>query len=488
VSGDLQGGSGYLVLGLGVAGLAAAATLLRDPAGRRVVIWDAADTSATRARARRLRGRGAEVHLGDAGAQLVDRDWNAIVKSPGIPSDVPLLCHARARGIEVIDELELAWRRCRQPVVGVTGTNGKSTTCALLAGVLRAAGSEVHVAGNTEFGPPLSAAPRTGWIVCEASSFQLEAAPTFQPSVAVFTNLTPEHLDRHGSMARYGAAKRTMFLGAKATAGRSIVNLDDAFGRQLAQALTAAGAEVVTYGFDPEADVRLAEATWDMRSARLRVNTRWGDLDVRTRLPGHHNARNTVASIAAGLSWGIGPEEIADAVAFVAPPPGRWVTIAEGQPFDVLVDYAHTPDGLDQVLRAIRSVLRARGCGRLRAVFGAVGLRDPSKARASARVLAHLSDHLILTTGSAPRDHRILRLRELARAARNAARMELVLDRPAAIARALAAAHPGDVVAVLGLGALRRQVLDATGATRSHSDADAVRACLQQLRDPAACA
>jgi UDP-N-acetylmuramoyl-L-alanyl-D-glutamate--2,6-diaminopimelate ligase len=411
-----------------------------------------------------------------------------IVKSPGIGFDVPLLDPRRVRDAEVIDELEFGWRRCRRPVAAVTGTNGKSTTSALIAAVLSAAGHRVALAGNTEFGPPLSAAPDCDWIVCEVSSFQLEGAPTFRPRLAVFTNLSPEHLDRHGSMARYGAAKRRMFVGPSGTAGSSVVNIDDACGRDIARAVASAGGELTTYGSSDAADVRIQSADWDLETARLRLCTPAGAIGLETRLPGLHNAHNVAAAIATAVRLDVLCDDVLRAVESAEAPPGRWQVIDHEHPFTVLVDYAHTPDGLAQVLGAVRKVVARQGTGRVFTVFGAVGLPDENKACASARVLSELSDELVLSTGSAPRSARVARLAELARAADRGARERIVLDRAAAIEQAISEARAGDVVAVLGLGALDRLTLDANGAVTPHRDADAARSALGRRTELASCA
>lgn len=485
---DPAGGT-YLVLGLARAGQAAAEALLGDPGSPRVLVWDRSRAVATAARARPLRRRGAEVWLGGDGTDVPDPGRPlTVVKSPGVAFDVPLLRSRRTRGAEVIDELELGWRRCPVPVAAVTGTNGKSTTSALLAAVLSAAGHEVALAGNTEFGPPLSAVPACDWVVCEVSSFQLEASPTFRPRLAVFTNLTPEHLDRHGSMARYGAAKRRMFVGDCGTAGCSVVNIDDPFGRKLARTVVKAGGELITYGFGAGADVQVERADWTLHRARLHLRTPSGAVELSTRLPGMHNARNVAAAVAAAHRLRVPMDGVTDAIASVRAPPGRWQLVDEGQPFTVIVDYAHTPDGVAQVLGAIRSVVAQRRTAAVRTVFGAVGLPDLAKARDTARALSELSDELVLSTGSAPRSPRVVRLAELRSAANRSPRVRVVLDREAAIGSALAAARPGDVVAILGLGALPRITLDAAGTVVPHRDAEAARRALRRMAEVASCA
>jgi UDP-N-acetylmuramoyl-L-alanyl-D-glutamate--2,6-diaminopimelate ligase len=478
----------YLVVGLGRAGCAAADALVAAHAAERVYAWDSATTGGACVGARRLRHRGVDVWLGGDGLSALDAAGTGatVVKSPGVDLDIPVLQAAGSRGLRVFDELELGWRLSERPIVGVTGTNGKSTTAKLIAAALQAGGHSAHLAGNTEFGPPLSAAPADGWTVCEVSSFQLETSPSFLPDIAVFTNLTPEHLTRHLTMERYGAAKRAMFVRGKRTAGTAVVNCDDPYGRRLARDVVAAGGRVLSYGFDTGADIAIERVDWDVREARLSLRTPTGVVECSTRLPGVHNAANTAAAIAMVHALGLPAQEVAGALACVEPPPGRWEVITKSEPFDVIVDYAHTPDGIRQVLQTARAIVGTREDAGLRAVFGAVGLRDPEKARASGRLLGALSDHLILTTGSAPRDPRIVRLGELRCAASGGGAMvETVLERPAAIERAIAAARAGDVVVVLGLGALQRMVIDAAGTVCPNDDRQVVRETLARMGTPA---
>ena len=195
----------YVVAGLAKAGAAAAAAL-RSVSEEPVIAWDEHRCEPTEAAAVRLSSLGVEVVFGHPDG-LLDSNGGVgcLVKSPGIPADIPLIAAAEARGIPVIDELELGWRLGSHRLIAVTGTNGKSTTVALLQRALERAGMATMVAGNSDLGPALSAVPATeaDWIICEVSSFQLEATTHFLPEVALFTNLTHDHLHRHGTMAAY---------------------------------------------------------------------------------------------------------------------------------------------------------------------------------------------------------------------------------------------------------------------------------------------
>ena len=474
----------YLIAGLGRAGTAAARALTACPAAERVLAWDSATGSRVRGTARRLRGRGVDVYLGGDGLAALTAAGPAatVIKSPGIDPDAPMLRRARESGACVIDELELGWRLSSRPVVGVTGTNGKSTTSRLIEAVLRGAGHSVELAGNTEFGPPLSECHSGEWTVCEVSSFQLQECPHFLPDIAVLTNLTTEHLDRHRTMEGYAAAKRRMFVRPEGVAPLAVVNSDDRLGRDLAHEIRALGGRVLTYGFADGADVHIGRAEWDMRAASLVLGTPAGAVELKTRLPGPHNASNVAAAVTVAYALGLPAATLAPLIGEVSAPPGRWELLTTLAPFDVLVDYAHTPDGIRQLLRTVRAAIEGRDGARVHTVFGAVGLREPEKARQTGRLAGELSDRLILTTGSAPRDHRILRLDELRRAATGRCEIEVVLERRAAIRRAIDTARPGDVVAVLGLGALGGQTLDGAGTSVPHDDRVAVREILARAQ------
>ncbi|HEX2045346.1 MAG TPA: Mur ligase family protein, partial [Gaiellaceae bacterium] len=195
-----------LVLGLARSGEAAALAL-----ARRGVAVVGADRD-TDVDGGRLRAAGVEVVLGAEDPALLD-GVDLLVKSPGVPSEAPLAAAARERGIAVWSEIEVGSRLLANPLLGVTGTNGKTTTAELLGAVFRAAGRPVAVAGNV--GRPLTGLDGViaddAWVVCELSSFQLEDIEAFRPRIAVLLNLTPDHLDRHGSFEAYRAAKLRIF-------------------------------------------------------------------------------------------------------------------------------------------------------------------------------------------------------------------------------------------------------------------------------------
>jgi UDP-N-acetylmuramoyl-L-alanyl-D-glutamate--2,6-diaminopimelate ligase len=472
------------VAGLGRAGRAAIDALTTLPTTGCVTAWDHSTDGATRSIARGLRRRGIEVSLGGDGLSALDAagPGSTVIKSPGIDLRKPLFQHARKRGLEVFDELELGWRLSEGPIVGVTGTNGKSTTAKLITRVLSAAGHPAALAGNTEFGPPLSATTTDGWIVCEVSSFQLEATPSFLPDMAVFTNLTLEHLARHVDMENYGAIKRRMFVRGERAVRTAIVNIDDPFGRRLAADVSGAGGRVVSYGFDAGADIRVAGSTWDMREAQHRVHTPDGEVRCRTKLPGRHNASNVAAAFAVGHALDLSAESTSRALLDIDGPSGRWEIIEGPQDFDVVVDFAHNPDGIRQLLHTARAVTDRRDGASLRAIFGPTGAHESVKDREIGRLARALSDHLVLTTGTLNFDGRIARLHELRRAATGGGKLEIVLDRRAAIERVIASAQPGDIVALLGMGSLGQLVVDAAGTAFPFDDRQVARASLERTK------
>ena len=220
-----------------------------------------------------------------------------VVKSPGVPEQAAPVAAARARGVPVIAEVELAARLLPNPILGVTGTNGKTTTTALLGAVFEAAGRPVEVAGN--IGRPLSSlvgsAPRDAWVVCELSSFQLEGVETLRPRVAVLTNLEPDHLDRHGGLAAYREAKLRLFARQQAE--------DAAVVPRGFPAVPGAGRRVEFAGDDP--------------------------LPAEPRLPGAHNRENAAAATAAARAAGIAAAAVAAALTTFAGVEHRIEQVAE---------------------------------------------------------------------------------------------------------------------------------------------------------------
>jgi UDP-N-acetylmuramoyl-L-alanyl-D-glutamate--2,6-diaminopimelate ligase len=449
--------------------------------------WDGIEAERTKRVRDEVRALGIAAVLGGDGRELLDADPppRCLVKSPGLPLDAPLVAEATHRGLTVIDELELGWRLDRRFTLGITGTNGKSTVAALAAAALERAGHPAAVAGNTVFGPPLSAlAPDTAEVaVVEVSSFQLEGCPTLLPDAAAFTNFSLDHLDRHGTMRAYGEAKRRLFLRAHTAVALAVVGVDDAFGRSLARDLETRRSRVSRVAVSTAADYRLAHWAWEEGRARVVAETGRDRLELITRLPGEHNALNALIALALGDGLGLPRAATLAALEETPAPPGRLEPVAGG-PFDVLVDYAHNPEGLRESLRTGRAMIGGRG-GALRVVVCALSIVTPEQRHAMGREAGRGADDVVLTTDRVsqdePPDELPSGLAEGARSAGGA--VEVIPDRGEGIARVLARARPGDVVMVLGRG-VRTRTLDREGRPMTFDDREETRRALAAVHRP----
>jgi UDP-N-acetylmuramoyl-L-alanyl-D-glutamate--2,6-diaminopimelate ligase len=344
----------------------------------------------------------------------------------------------------------------RLPVVGVTGTNGKTTTVHLLAAVLRAAGRPTGVIGTLQGGLTTPEAPvlqrrLAGFaaggcqaVAMEVSSIALDQhrADAIEFAAAVWTNLTQDHLDYHGDMGAYFGAKAALF--APGRCRLAIVNTDDPWARRLLAQLEV---PAEAYG--------LADAE-DLRLSPRHSAFRWRGTRVELPMGGRHNVANALAAATAAAALGLAPEAIAQGLAGAEPVPGRWEAVDAGQPFTVVVDYAHTPDGLEQVLTAARG---AAGGHRVLVVFGCGGDRDRAKRPRMAARAAALADVAVLTSDNPRSEDPLAIIREAAAGAPAAAPLVVEPDRRAAIALAVGQAAPGDIVVVAGKGHETGQVV-----------------------------
>jgi UDP-N-acetylmuramoyl-L-alanyl-D-glutamate--2,6-diaminopimelate ligase len=350
------------------------------------------------------------------------------------------------------------------PVAGVTGTNGKTTTAYLLRSILEAAGRRPGFLSNIErrvggesrpvvlntpesvdlqrlFREMLAAGDDA--CVMEATSMasskgRLEGT---RFAVLVFTNLTQDHLDFHGTMESYFDAKRRLF----AQADRAVVNVADEWGRRLAAELPDAIA------FDAAGD----------------------SLDADLRLKGRFNRENAAAAAAAARALGIGEDAIRSGLEAVHLVPGRFEIVDEGQPFTVVVDYAHTPDALETMLEAARELTRG---GRVICVFGAGGDRDRDKRPMMGRIVRELADDALVTSDN-PRSEDPA---TIAADVVDGLDLEMELDRRRAIERALEAALDGDVVVIAGKG--HEQGQEIAGQKLPFDDREVAREGLRRLR------
>jgi UDP-N-acetylmuramoyl-L-alanyl-D-glutamate--2,6-diaminopimelate ligase len=341
-------------------------------------------------------------------------------------------------------------------LVGITGTNGKTTTaflvrhlfkaaghsCGLLGTVKRVvAGMEEEVERTTPEAIDLQHTFRRmvdgGDVACamEVSSHALELGRVSGISFAcrIFTNLTQDHLDFHETMEDYFLAKRRLFE----EGGLAVVNIDDEYGRRLAGEI-----DCVTFSIEREADYRARDVEFDLMGSRFGCETPGGELQIESPLPGLFNVQNVLGAVAAVRSLGV--EEIS--LKGFGRVPGRFEPVDEGQDFGVLVDYAHTPDSLENVLRAAREVTR----GRLHAVFGAGGDRDRGKRPLMGDAARRLADRVLVTSDNPRSEAPEAIIDEIMQGAGPDAEREV--DRRRAIALAIDSAEPGDVVVIAGKG------------------------------------
>jgi UDP-N-acetylmuramoyl-L-alanyl-D-glutamate--2,6-diaminopimelate ligase len=369
-------------------------------------------------------------------------------------------------------------------LVGITGTNGKTTTSYLVEALLRARGGATGIIGTIQYviGRETRPAGQTtpealelramlarmreegvGGVVLEVSSHALALARVdgLEFDVAVFTNLTQDHLDFHGTLGEYRSAKRRLFelLARSSKPDRvAVVNADDPAGAAMVAGLPL---EVLTYGLAPGAQVRAAGYTSALDGIRLTVDTPRGRLELASSLIGEHNVLNLLAATATGLALGLAPAPIAGALAEVRGVPGRFEQVRAGQPFLVVVDYAHTPDALERVLATARRLTR----GRLAAVFGCGGDRDRGKRPLMGAIAARLCDRVWVTSDNPRSESPEAIIDEIVAGLRgvtdDASRYATQPDRRRAIADALAWAAPGDTVVIAGKGHEPYQIVGA---------------------------
>ncbi|HEV2784929.1 MAG TPA: UDP-N-acetylmuramoyl-L-alanyl-D-glutamate--2,6-diaminopimelate ligase [Solirubrobacteraceae bacterium] len=350
--------------------------------------------------------------------------------------------------------------------IGVTGTNGKTTTTYLVRALLEAAGeqtgllgtvtsivagAERPVARTTPEAIDLQAtfaAMRDGGdthCVMEVSSHALELrrADAIHWDVAVFTNLTQDHLDFHPTMEEYFAAKCRLFVEGRPQV--AVINIDDPYGARLAAELRGVVPELVTVAIDNDgADLRATE----IESAFTGSTFVAGGLELRSPLPGHFNVMNVLGAVATVRALGVDDETIVAALPEAGRVPGRFEPVEEGQEFAVLVDYAHTPDSLENVLAAARPLT----AGRLICVFGCGGDRDRGKRPQMGAISARLADTTIVTSDNPRSEDPAAIVDEILAGIDDRGATEAIVDRHAAIERAVALAEHGDIVVIAGKG------------------------------------
>ncbi len=362
-------------------------------------------------------------------------------------------------------------------LVGITGTNGKTTTAYLLHSIFEAAGIKTGLFSTIEYRVGVQAFPAyhttpeslelAAYLaevahcggkaaVMEVSSHALAQSRVwgFRFSAAVFTNLTGDHLDYHEDMESYFAAKRRLFEGTGTPPPElGIINLDDPWASRL---LDMPLKRRVTYGVEGDAQVRARHVSLSPAGIRAALTTPGGKIEIESPLVGGANVMNILAAVACAEGLGLGRNAIREGVARLRQVPGRFEKVDEGQPFLVIVDYAHTHDALRSVLETARDMTR----GRLISVFGCGGDRDRTKRPKMGEVAGTLSDSVVLTSDNPRSEDPILIMNDAMVGLQKSGRPYVAeVDRETAIRKALEQAREGDTVLIAGKGHETTQIL-----------------------------
>ena len=426
----------------------------------------------------------------DFAADAVERGTVALVVERVLQLDVPQLVVLDSRIAMAIAADAFFGEPTRTlEVAGVTGTNGKTTTAFLLHAVLTAAGRRPGLLGTVEarvggerrevvrttpeaidlqrtFREMLDAGDRS--VAFEASSHasELHRLDRVRFDALVFTNLTQDHLDFHGDMEAYFQAKRRLFAGAGAPP--AAVNVGDPYGRRLAAELDCAHrAPLVTFGLAADAEIHPERLELGTGGIRMRA----GGIDVESSLRGRFNAENILGVLAAAELLDVDPDETTAGIAALPGVPGRFEAVDEGQPFAVIVDYAHTPDSLENVLATARGMTE----GRVLVVFGAGGDRDRTKRPLMGKVAVDGADVVVVTSDNPRGEEPLAIIQDVLQGAGTG--VEIDPDRRSAIRHTIGLAAEGDVVVIAGKG--HEQGQEIGGETLPFDDREVAREALR---------
>ncbi len=376
-------------------------------------------------------------------------------------------------------------------LVGVTGTNGKTTTSYLVRAILEAAGHRAGLIGTIQYQAGGIAIPATHTtpeslelqelfaqmkqagctaISMEVSSHALDQSRVYGLDfrVGIFTNLTQDHLDYHHSMEKYFAAKKILFDGL-AEHATAVVNADDPRHERITESGKAAR---IRFGIKNEADIRATDLNMSMTGTTFSVQETSGTTKVTTPLIGRFNVSNVLAAYAAGRALGIGTREILAGIAAVKNVKGRFERITAPAGWTAVIDYAHTPDAMENCLRTLHDLMPRRNRGRIITVFGAGGDRDRTKRPLMGRMAAQFSDVIVVTSDNPRTENPERIIDDIMKGIKNHPNVSRDADRRSAIEFALGIAERGDAVLIAGKGHEDYQVV---GKERSHfSDREVV--------------
>ncbi|MBD3918418.1 UDP-N-acetylmuramoyl-L-alanyl-D-glutamate--2,6-diaminopimelate ligase [Paenibacillus sp. PR3] len=430
----------------------------------------------------------------------------AVVAERPIEVDVPMILVKNSRhALAVLSAHFHRYPSSELKLIGVTGTNGKTTTAHMIEAILRHAGNIAGLMGNigtrigdttfttdinTQEPPVLQANLRRmvdancTYAVMEVTSQGIDAGRVLGCDfrTAVFTNITQDHLDYHGTMDNYIAAKGHFFsrLGNRFSADPNackfaVLNADDQASAVFKQ-LTAA--HILTYGIQTDADVKAEDIRMTAQGTAFRAVTYKGTIEMQMAMVGTFNVYNALAAITTALAEGLTLETIRDGLASLPGVPGRLEIVDEGQPFLVLVDYAHTPDGLDNVLRAVKAFAE----NKIITVFGCGGDRDRTKRPIMGGISAEYSDYVIVTSDNPRSEDPTRILSDIEEGLREklypSDQYVLIENRAAAILHAITMATPGDVVVIAGKGHETYQIT--TDETIHFDDREVAREAIRE--------
>ncbi|HXD66845.1 MAG TPA: UDP-N-acetylmuramoyl-L-alanyl-D-glutamate--2,6-diaminopimelate ligase [Solirubrobacteraceae bacterium] len=418
-----------------------------------------------------------------AAALVVERPLNLGVPEVQVPSVRVAMAPAAARfhGDPT----------ARLQTVGVTGTNGKTTTAFLVRALLEAAGRRTGLLGTVKsviggvehevlrttpeaidlqrtFAEMLDAGDEACVMEVSSHALALHRADAIHFAAGIFTNLTQDHLDFHETMEQYYEAKRLLFT--ELAPAHAVVNVDDPYGARLAAELDGTA---ITFALEHDASYRAGAVQTGLDGSHFAVRGPDGVFELSSPLTGRFNVSNVLGAFATARALGVNADTAIEAIAASGQVPGRFESVAEGQDYAVLVDYAHTPDSLQNVLEAARPLTS----GRLHVVFGCGGDRDRGKRPLMGEIAARLADRVIVTSDNPRSEDPAAIIDEIL--AGSGGDVEHEVDRRVAIDRAIATAERGDVVVIAGKGHEQGQEFEA-GRKIPFDDVTVVRESLQR--------
>ena len=384
-------------------------------------------------------------------------------------------------------------------LVGITGTNGKTTTAYLVASIPEEAGEPVAMTGTVEYRlgkqrfkadrttpestdmqrllrQAVEIGCRTAVMECSSQAMDFHRCDELEYAVAVFTNLTRDHLDYHKTMENYWYAKQRLFDGRLGTRPKiSVINADDPYGVELAAKLEKEGLRVVRYAVNADADVTARDAEFSLSGMKFKLSTPEGTRNFHSPLVGPPHIYNTLAAVASGLALGYSLDIVTSALEKCTGAPGRFERVTHSGDFSVVVDYAHTDDALLNVLKTAREVVQ----GKIITVFGCGGDRDRSKRAPMGEAAGILSDVVILTSDNPRTEDPEQILCDAEEGIRRTGKpYRKIADRTEAINQAIAEARSGDLVLIAGKGHEDYQII---GRNTFHfDDKEVARAALAQ--------